>query len=192
MPWQGYVLARIRERASERASQRVFASLMLTNEGYIIIGETAERIPFIDLSRNMQEPFYGFVPLVSVRSHPERCRNRPGRFATYTVVRLRRESHPSPPFRRSTNQNPEDRSLERVRNSRGDRRTMNVGRRSPLETGVKLNLNKLIGAGSGKRALFFLSLTRSLGLFSRAHPTFLQLSRPDSARGGYAHFRLMN
>lgn len=65
-------------------------------------------------------------------------------------------------------------------------------RRSPLETGVKLNLNKLIGAGSGKRALFFLSLTRSLRLFSRAHPTFLQLSRPDSARGGYAHFRLMN
>lgn len=73
MPRQGYVLARA--SASERASQRVFASLMLTNEGYIIIGETAERIPFIDLSRNMQEPFYGFVPLVSEQSHPARTRS---------------------------------------------------------------------------------------------------------------------
>lgn len=38
-----YSRASASERA--RASQRVFASLMLTNEGYIIIGETAERIP---------------------------------------------------------------------------------------------------------------------------------------------------
>lgn len=135
VPWQGYVLARIRERASERASQRVFASLMLTNEGYIIIGETAERIPFIDLSRNMQEPFYGFVPLVSERSHPERCRNRPGRFATYRRT-LRRESHPSPPFRRSRKSKPKDRSLERVRNSRGP--PNNERRRSPLDDRRKI------------------------------------------------------
>lgn len=156
MPWQGYVLARIRERASERASQRVFASLMLTNEGYIIIGETAERIPFIDLSRNMQEPFYGFVPLVSERSHPESdAETGPGRFATYYRT-LRREPHPSPPFRRSRQIKTEDRSSERVRNSRGP--PNNERRRSPLETGVKLNLNKLIGAQNpAKRALFLLS-----------------------------------
>lgn len=84
VPRQGYVLARIRERASERASQRVFASLMLTNEGYIIIGETAERIPFIDLSRNMQEPFYGFVSLVSEQV---RVQNRPDRVSRRTTLR---------------------------------------------------------------------------------------------------------
>lgn len=80
VPRQGY-RTRAHPRASERASQRVFALLMLTNEGYIIIGETAERIPFIDLSRNMQEPFYGFVSLVSEQV---RIQNRArSRFAAY-------------------------------------------------------------------------------------------------------------
>lgn len=106
VPRQGYVLARIRERASERASQRVFASLMLTNEGYIIIGETAERIPFIDLSRNMQEPFYGFVPLVSEQSHPARTRSfrdillRVARSSSVSPPSLS-PPYPPPPFRRS-------------------------------------------------------------------------------------------
>lgn len=84
VPRQGYVLARIRERAS----QRVFASLMLTNEGYIIIGETAERIPFIDLSRNMQEPFYSFVPLVSERAGAKRNRRLRDNIRDATLIHL--------------------------------------------------------------------------------------------------------
>lgn len=122
VPRQGYVLARIRERAS----QRVFASLMLTNEGYIIIGETAERIPFIDLSRNMQEPFYSFVPLVSEQSHPELT--GPIVLRDTTSRHSNRESHPSLSL---INQN-EDRSLIYARNSKDSGKHPNDGQLSRL------------------------------------------------------------
>jgi hypothetical protein len=43
VPRQGYTLAPASVRASERIGERrVFASLMLTNEGYIIIGENGQ------------------------------------------------------------------------------------------------------------------------------------------------------
>lgn len=116
VPWQGYVLARIRERASESTR---FCFVNVNERGVHNYRGNGGANP---VYRSQSKHAGTILRFRSSRFVSGRIRSDaetgPGRFATYYRT-LRRESHPSPPFRRSRQIKTEDRSLEHARNSRG-------------------------------------------------------------------------
>lgn len=103
VPRQGYSYSRAHPRASERASQRVFASLMLTNEGVHNYRGNGGADPIYRSQSKHAETILRFrsscFGAVRIRSESE---INPI-VSRHTAWRQRssREPHPSLPFRRS-------------------------------------------------------------------------------------------